>query len=118
MRYFIASALCLLMAFSQAHGCQGGMENSLFFDAIPNPQPDADVIARIAWWSVSGLRSDIGTAKAEVLEVLKSSDARIFKGSVVPMLYPSTRCDFFQRNGNKGIIIAKAGARVCSHLSK
>jgi hypothetical protein len=111
MRYLIALVLCVLLAPTQVHACQGAiLEDTLFFDAIPEVQPDADVIAKVVLLDVSILDFYKGTATAKVLQVLKAPDERIHPGSMISMKFMVSSCGPNHRGGNEGTIIAKAGA--------
>lgn len=80
------------------------MEDTLFFKTIPNPQPNADVIAKVSLSDVNR-----GTATAKLIEVLKTSDARVHQGDKIPMTYRFTSCGPNHINGDEGTIIAKIG---------
>ncbi|MDR2637334.1 MAG: hypothetical protein LBB55_03270 [Zoogloeaceae bacterium] len=106
MRYLIALAFCFLLASPQAHACQGVFAHvSLFFDAIPDPQPDADVIAKVSLSNVIYDGSVIVTATVE--QVLKTSDARVRRGGKITMRYMESSCGPGAQNGEEGIIITK-----------
>ena len=110
MRYLIALAFCFPLVAPQAHACRGASEeHTLFFETIPNPQPDADVIAKVTLLDVSVLDFHKGTATVKVLQVLKTPDERVHQGSILSMKFGVTSCGPNYRNGN-GTIIAKAGA--------
>lgn len=80
------------------------MAYTLFFEAIPNPQPDADVIAIVSL-------SDViwGTATAKITQVLKTSDARVHESEKFAMKYRFTSCGPNHNNGDEGTIIARVG---------
>ena len=105
MRYLIALVCCILLMPSQAQACRGGMEETLFFKTIPDPQPDADVIAEISLPEVS----DFGFPTAKVLKVFKTSDESIHPGSTISMRYVETSCGPDPISGSKGIVIANTG---------
>jgi len=107
MRTLIALVFCFLLASPQVYACRDDGE-TLFFDTIPNPPPDADVIAKI---SLSDVKNDQGivTATATVIQVLKTSDTRVHQGSKIAMKFTKTSCGPWARNGNEGTIIAKVG---------
>jgi len=81
-------------------------QNSLFFETIPDLQPDAGVIARVALLNVT----DHGTATAKVLQVLKTSDESIRQGTIVTMSYVVTSCGPSPANSTEGTIIANTGS--------
>jgi hypothetical protein len=111
MRYLIALVLCVLLAPLQVHACLGASsEDTLFFDPIPEMQPDADVIAKVILLNVSVLDFYKGTATAKVLQVLKTPDERVHPGSIISMKFMVSSCGPHHRSGNQGKIIAKAGA--------
>lgn len=111
MRYLIALVLCVLLVPTQVHACLGAiLEDTLFFDAIPNMQPDADVIAKVSLLDVSVLDFYKGTATARVLQVLKTPDERIHQGSMISIKFMVSSCGPNHERGNEGIIIAKAGS--------
>jgi len=105
MRYLVALAFCLLLASPQAHACREPSGETLFFEAVPDPQPDADVIAKVSLSDVRG-----GAATAEVMQVLKTSDARVRQGDNIAMKFGYTSCGPHPKNGDEGTIIAKVGA--------
>src|SRR5438105_423073 len=110
MRYLIALVLCVLLVPAQVHACLGAsMEDTLFFETIPNLQPDPDVIAKVNLSNVSVSDFYKGTATAKVLQVLKVPNERIHKGSIVSMKFMFSSCGPNHANGNEGTIIAKAG---------
>lgn len=116
MRYLISLVLCVLLAPTQVHACLGAtFEHTLFFDAIPNMQPDADVIAKVSLLNVSVVDNYKGTATARVLQVLKASDERVHQGSIISIQFMFTSCGPNHRTGNEGTIIAKARADSEGH---
>jgi hypothetical protein len=111
MRYLTALVLSVLLVPTQVHACLGAsMEDTLFFETIPNLQPDVDVIAKVTLLNVSVLDFYKGTATAKVLQVLKTSDERVHQGSIITMKYLVSSCGPNHIHGNEGTIIAKAGA--------
>jgi hypothetical protein len=107
MRDFLALAFCFLLASLQAHAClHAGLFESLFFDTIPDPQPDADVIARVSLSNANG-EAPKAMVTATVIQVLKTSDARVRQGSKITMQFEKSTCGPSARNGEEGIIIAK-----------
>ncbi|KKN95276.1 hypothetical protein LCGC14_0180890 [marine sediment metagenome] len=64
LRYLCVLAL-LILTIPQAHACGGlSAENKLFFTNLPNPLPDADVIAKVVLLDVSIEDYRKGTATA------------------------------------------------------
>lgn len=115
MRPIIALAYCLLMLSSQVHACRGpSHEYSLFFVTIPDPQPDADVIAKVSLLDVNLYGP--GTATANVLQVLKTSDTRVHEGDRIAMKYMLSSCGPKHKNGDEGTITAKTGTDSAGHL--
>lgn len=110
MRYLVALSLGFLIVSSQAHACRDPMSGTtLFFEAVPSPQLEAELIARVSLSEVNeGLGR--GTATATVIEVLKASNARIRQGDKIAMKYRATSCGPNQENGDSGTIIARTGA--------
>jgi hypothetical protein len=101
-------AFCFLLVFPQVHACQGIVfHESLFFAAIPNPQPDADVIAKVSLSNVNDEAFKV-TLMATVIQVIKTSDASVRRGGKITMQFLKSSCGPGARNGKEGIIIAKA----------
>ncbi len=111
MRYLVASVLCFLCAFTQAHACRGfGSENTLFFQNIPDPQPAADVIAKVVLSDFNVRDFYKGTATARVLQITRATDRRVQQGGIFPMKFMVSSCGPHRRQGNEGTIVAKVGA--------
>lgn len=109
MRYLITLAFCFLLLSPQAHACRD-RGDTLFFEAIPNPQPDADLIAKVSLSDVSEeTKSATVTVTVTVMQVLKTSDARFQQGEKIAMKYQFSSCGPNAINGSKGMIIAKTG---------
>jgi hypothetical protein len=109
MRYFMTLVFFLLLGPSHGHACSGSW-NSLFFETIPNPQPDADLIAIVSTLGKKEQETGVTvTEMATVIEVLKTSDARIKKGASIAMQLENSSCGPDPRVGSKGMIIAKVG---------
>ncbi|KFB66113.1 hypothetical protein [Candidatus Accumulibacter vicinus] len=109
MRYFMVLVFGLLLGSPHVHACRNsGSWNRLFFEAIPNPQPDADLIAII---SVSDKQEPRGgatvMATATIIQVLKTSDARVKQGEKLSMQLENSSCGPDPLIGSKGTIIAK-----------
>ena len=112
MRPLIALAFCFLLASSHAHACRGhAMEDSLFLANVPNPPPEAEVIAQVSLSHVNE-----GTATATVMQVLKATDARVRQGDRISMRFNYSSCGPHHQNGEEGVIIAKAGTDSESRL--
>ena len=108
MRYLIIFVFCVLLAPLQAQACRGpSMENTLFFTAIPNPPPDADVIAEVALLDVSVLNLYKGEAKAKVLRVIKPAAGSVHEGDILSLKFLVSSCGPDHQNGDKGTIVAK-----------
>ena len=109
MRLLVALTSCFLLIVPQAHACRG-QGDTLFFEATPNPQPDADVIVKVTLSDVSVSEFYKGIATARVLQVLKAPDKKLSQGSIVTMKYMVSSCGPDPINGSEGTIIAKTGA--------
>ncbi|MDR1848873.1 MAG: hypothetical protein LBQ75_02420, partial [Zoogloeaceae bacterium] len=84
---FIALTFCFLLAAPQAHACLwNGMWKKIFFETIPNPQPNADVIAKVSLSDVDGDGDYSERVTATIMQVLKTSDARVYQGAKIVML--------------------------------
>jgi hypothetical protein len=106
MRHLMALAFFFLLASAQVHACRGlSSQDELFFKDIPNPQPDANVIAEVSVLDVS----DFGVSTAKVLQVFNTSDERVYPGSIITMKYGISSCGPNPISGTRGTIIAKAG---------
>ncbi|MBD9417587.1 hypothetical protein IB234_23770 [Pseudomonas sp. PDM16] len=105
MRYLIALAFCFIFLSSQAQACRGHiLEDTLFFETLPNPPLNANLIAKVSLSEVSR-----GTATAEIIQVLQTSDPEVRLGEKLPIQFSFSSCGPNHKNGAKGIIIAKAG---------
>lgn len=105
MRHLITLAFGLLFLASQAQACRGQiLEDTLFFESLPNPPLNANLVAKVSLSEVSR-----GTATAEITQVLQTSHAEITQGDKLPIQFRFTSCGPNHKNGAKGIIIAKTG---------
>jgi hypothetical protein len=105
MRHLVTLAFCLLLASPQVHACLGAsMEDTLFFDAIPNPPLDADFIGTVSLSAVNR-----GSATATVMQILKTSGGSVHRGDKIPVNYSFTSCGPNHKNNDEGTIIAKTG---------
>ncbi|MDO6388458.1 hypothetical protein [Uliginosibacterium sp. 31-12] len=105
MRHSITLGFFLLLISPQVHACRGAsVEDTLFFKSIPDPQPDADLIANVSLSTVNH-----GKAVARIKQVLKTSDARVHRGNKISMKYGFSSCGPHHKSGDEGMIIAKIG---------
>ncbi len=110
MRYLIALVSCVLLAPLQAQACRdSNMENTLFFKAIPNPPPDADVIAEVALLDVSVIDLYKGEAKAKILRVIKAATGIVHEGDILSLKFLVSSCGPDHQSGHKGTIVARVG---------
>ncbi|ONM43986.1 hypothetical protein BXT89_09575 [Halopseudomonas pachastrellae] len=101
MRLLIAFVVCFLALPVQA--CRGHLlEDTLFFDGLPGPQLEADVIARVVLSDV-----ERGRARAEVVEVVTTSGVEVHEGQQFLLEYVFSSCGPNHRDGDQGMIIAK-----------
>ena len=117
MRYLVAF-LGLMLASAQVQACRDPESwDTVFFEAIPNLQSNADVIAKV---SLSDVNEEVNTATvtaiATVIQVLKTSDARIHAGDKIAMKYRFTSCGPDHKKGEEGMIIAKSGGDINGRL--
>ncbi|MES2585197.1 MAG: hypothetical protein V4627_20910 [Pseudomonadota bacterium] len=106
MRYLIASIFCLVLVSPQVHACPGFLaESTIFFVTIPNPLPNADVIAKVSLLEVNS-----GTATAKVLQLQMTSGVKIQQGDKIALQYKFNSCGPHHKSGDEGIIIARAVA--------
>jgi hypothetical protein len=80
------------------------LEDTLFFETIPDSRLEADLIAKVSLSDVNR-----GTATAELIHVIQTSDARVNQGEKIPVQYSFTSCGPNHQNGAEGIVIAKTG---------
>jgi hypothetical protein len=101
MRLLIAFFVCFLAL--PVHACMGRiLEDTLFFDGLPEPQLEADVIARVVLSDV-----ERGRARAEVVEVVTTSGVEVHEGQHFMLEYAFSSCGPNHRDGDQGMIIAK-----------
>ena len=105
MRTLIALTFCFLLAVPQVQACRPYDYETIFFGTIPDPPPDADVIAKVSLSDVSGVW--LVKTTATVIQVLKASDARVYPGAKIAMQVKVSSCGPFLKNGSEGTIIAK-----------
>ena len=101
MRLLIAFFVCFLAL--PVHACMGRiLEDTLFFEALPGPQLEADLIARV-------LLSDVerGRARAEIVEVVTTSGVEVHEGQHFLLESAFSSCGPNHRDGDQGMIIAK-----------
>lgn len=135
LHIFIAFVLCILFVSPQAHACMGpGAESTLFFNASAQPlifedlgqapstaegmaelPPDADVIAEVVLTGNNSARDRMPTA-ANIVRVIKTSDARVRQGEEITIKFGYTSCGPNHRSGNKGTIAAKIGTDIEDQL--
>lgn len=112
MRYLIALASCLLFLSLQAQACRGRiLEDTLFFETLPNPPLNANLIAKVSLSEVSR-----GTATAEIIQVLTTSATEIHQGENFPIKFSFSSCGPNHQNGAEGVIIAKTGVDSVGRL--
>lgn len=101
MRLLIAFFVCSLAL--PVHACMGRiLEDTLFFEALPEPQLEADVIARVVLSDVDG-----GRARAEIVEVVATSGVEVHEGQQFMLEYAFSSCGPNHRDGDQGMIITK-----------
>jgi hypothetical protein len=117
MRYFTALIIFLLILSPQVHACRSvSASYFIFFKTIPDPPPDADVIAKISILNVKQKNSS-AIITVKVMQLLKTSDARIHQGMSIPMKIFFTDCGPERlKNGDEGIIIAQVRVDSKEHL--
>ncbi|HIQ54852.1 MAG TPA: hypothetical protein EYH51_16580 [Pseudomonas pachastrellae] len=101
MRLLIAFFVCFLAL--PVHACMGRiLEDTLFFEALPGPQLEADLIARV-------LLSDVerGRARAEIVEVVTTSGVEVHEGQHFLLESAFSSCGPNHRDDDQGMIIAK-----------
>jgi len=101
MRLLIAFVVCFLAL--PVHACMGRiLEDTLFFEALPQPPLEAGVIARVVISEVDG-----GRARAEIVEVVATSGVEVREGQQFLLDYAFSSCGPNHRDGDQGMIIAK-----------
>ncbi|WP_321349472.1 hypothetical protein [Halopseudomonas oceani] len=90
---YLCLLVLLILALPEAHACGGlSAEHKLFFTSLPDPLPDADVVAKVILLDVSIEDYRIGLATARVTEVLQEAEGGIEMGDVLSLKYPITSC--------------------------
>lgn len=108
MRLSFALGAALLLALPQAYACMGpGMGDTIFFETLPNPQPDADLIAHISIDEVKGKWGE--SATVTVVDVIKTTGDWVKGGDKVGIKYQVTSCGPEYKAGDKGTIFAMTG---------
>ena len=107
MRMIALFFALILLPAGMAQACMGAMlEDSLFFEQMPEPTLDADVVARV---TIKQIVPDhepnaMVTAAARVDEVVSGSTK---VGDIIELRYIVSSCGPNQKEGNSGLIIAK-----------
>lgn len=105
MRNITALAFLYLLLSQQTYACRDpNAGEQLFFKDFPNPQPVADVIAKVYLSDVSA-----GAATAVFTKMISTTDARFHEGQAVPLIYGDSSCGPLPVNGSEGMIIARKG---------
>ena len=132
---FTVFAFCVLLVSPQVHACKGPQFNhTLFFndgvqqpfanypahppsnaDGILDLPPDAKVIAEIVF---TGINEDayFTTATANIVRVLKTSDAKVRQGEKIVMKFEVSSCGPSHKNGDTGIVATQIGTDIEGHL--
>ena len=106
---YLCLLVLLILALPEAHACRGrSAENKLFFTNLPDPLPDADVVAKVILLDVSIEDYRIGWATARVTEVLQEAEGGIEIGDVLSLKYPFSSCGPRHKAGEVGVIMAIA----------
>jgi hypothetical protein len=118
MRYRIAWIFCLVVVSGSVQACRSPDSwDMIFFETIPKPQPESDVIAKVILSNVNEeMATATVTATATVVQVLKTSDAIAHEGDKIAMKYRFSSCGPDHKNGDNGTIIAKAGKDINGRL--
>ncbi len=105
MRNILTLAFFSLLLSNQTYACRDPRAGELlFFKHIPNPQPAADVVAKVSLLDVGE-----GTATAVFTHVISTTDARFHQGGKIPLIYGNSSCGPSPLNGSEGMIFAKKG---------
>ncbi|BDX18128.1 hypothetical protein MFKK_09380 [Halopseudomonas aestusnigri] len=109
LRYLCLLVL-LILVLPEAHACRGrSVENKLFFTNLPDPLPDADVVAKVILLDVFIEDYRIGWATARVHQVIEAAEGVIEEGDVLTLKYPISSCGPWHKPGETGAIIAITG---------
>ncbi|MDR2946221.1 MAG: sel1 repeat family protein [Candidatus Adiutrix sp.] len=103
----IAFAFYLLLVSPEVFACRDPRnQQSLFFDSIPEPPPEADVIAEVVLTDVH--EGDVnGVAAATIVQILQAFSNRVFQHEKAIVKYKFSSCGPNAHNDDTGIIIAK-----------
>ncbi|MDL2259310.1 hypothetical protein LJB99_00320 [Deltaproteobacteria bacterium OttesenSCG-928-K17] len=129
---FIVCLFCCLLISAQGLAMPHTIYIHFFFDSTDEAPPDADVIAEVTFTDVE-IGSHFLTATANIVKVIKTSDASIRQGEKIPVKNALTGCtvkkgdsyftyggscshEFSHKPGDKGIIFAKVGADMEERL--
>lgn len=104
----IPLASCVLLAPLNAQACRSiNMQQTLFFKAIPNPLPSAELIAEVTLMDVAVIDGYKGEAKANVLHLVKSASGRVHEGDILSLKFLVSSCGPLPQQGQKGTILAR-----------
>lgn len=110
-RGLIAFISFFLLASPQVNACITATRETFFFDTVPEQLlVDADLIANVALLAdPSG--SFLKKTTVNIVQVLKTSDVRVRQGDKIAVKSNPTPCSNIRhKNGDEGLIIAKAGS--------
>ena len=125
----IAFIFCFLLVSVQVQAMPSIIDINFFLDSIDEAPPDSDVIAEVSITDTEK-GSKLLAATVNIVEVVKSSDARVRQGEKIAVKsvltgygphngrMPSGLCQYrFNHNpGDKGTIIAKVGTDIEGRL--
>ena len=129
---FIIHTFCFLLISTQVQAMPHTIYIHFFFDSANEAPPDADVITEVTFTDIE-MGSHFLTATANIVKVIKTSDASIRQGEKIAVKNALTGChikkgDYFiapggpcshrfsHEPGDKGIIFAKVGADMEGRL--